>query len=134
MECNEMSDLLTRWLEGSDQQIALYEGDDSIDLRRCESNLLLSVQLTLAPPDNPQQEVWMRQGQASLEYFQGSLAQSPESRHLWLLQRLPGNCCRDQLLASLETLLNQRDTWRSMVECRRSAPKCMSSSLRLLSH
>lgn len=114
MRFNELEGHLVDWWKSGEDHITLLESNDLINLQRNANGLLLSVQLTHTPSDNLSLETWMRYGQLSLEYFQGALAQAPASGHLWLLQQRPGDCGQDQLLDSLQALLNQRDTWRSM--------------------
>ena len=116
MASSELNALLKSWLAGRERQFTLFEDNDEIDLRRNEQHLLLSVQLTHQHLNKASLELWMRLAQSSLKHFQGALAAAPTNGHLWLLQRLPGQCTQDHLLASLETLLNQRDTWRATIE------------------
>lgn len=116
MASRELNELLTNWLAGRERQFTLFENNDEIDLRRDEQHLLLSVQLTHQHLNKAPLEIWMRLAQSSLKHFQGALAAAPANGHLWLLQRLSGKCTQDHLLASLEALLNQRDTWRATIE------------------
>lgn len=109
-----MDRLIEQWLNGHEQQLTLFENDDEINLHRNQHGLLISAQLDRSRLDDTLLEAWMRVSQFSLEYFQGALGQRPQSGQLWLLQQLPGGYGKDQLLASLETLLNQRDTCRAM--------------------
>jgi len=116
MESSNWDEQLVNYLNGREYQITLFEENDEINLRRFEHSLLLSIQLTRQNLGPKALETWTRLGQASLEHFRGALALEPAGGHLWLLQRLPRDCGQPQLLASLEALLNQRDTWRSLVE------------------
>jgi hypothetical protein len=128
-----LKEVLIHWLSSHKEQIYLFEDDDEIILRRQAGAMLLSVQLTRHRPDNSLLGNWLRPGLASLNHFQGALAQAPASGALWLLQRVPGNHCSERLLADLESLLNQRDTWRAIV-ARLAAPtrKPVPTSLRSL--
>jgi len=108
--------LIARWMNDQTEHISLMEGNDEIVLRRSGPVLLLSVQLTQERPDKSTLQNWMRLGRASLNHFQGALAQSPESDALWLRQQLISGCSPEQLCNTLETLLNQRDTWRAMIK------------------
>ncbi len=131
--CSKLKNLLVDWLSSSKEQINLFEDDDEIILRRQAGTMLLSVQLTRHRPDNSLLANWLRPGLASLNHFQGALAQAPASGALWLLQRVPGNHSSECLLDCLEALLNQRDAWRAIV-ARLAAPprKPMPTSLRSL--
>ncbi|MDD0980843.1 CesT family type III secretion system chaperone [Pseudomonas shahriarae] len=111
-----MDALIARWMNDQTEHISLMEGNDEIVLRRSGPVLLLSVQLTQERPDKSSLQNWMRLGCASLNHFQGALAQSPESGALWLRQQLISGCSPEQLCNTLETLLNQRDTWRAMIK------------------
>jgi len=131
MESSNWNELLDSCLSGPNTQITLFEENNEINVSRHEQGVLLSVQLTCQNFDQKTLENWVRLGQASLNHSQGALALAPSSGHLWLLQRLPRDCGQPQLLASLEALLNQRDTWRSMVErLARPAMKFNPTSLR----
>lgn len=128
-----MNGLLARWLSGGEEQLSVFEEDDEIILRRQAGAMLLSVQLTQHRPDNALLGNWLRPGHASLSHFKGALAQAPTSGALWLLQRVPGNPGCERLLADLEALLNQRDTWRAIVARLATPPrKPVPTSLRSL--
>ena len=130
---SKLKDVLVHWLSSQKEQINLFEDDDEIILRRQAGAMLLSVQLTQHRPDNALLGNWIRPGHASLSHFQGALAQAPASGALWLLQRVPGDPGSERLLADLESLLNQRDTWRAIV-ARLATPtrKPIPTSLRSL--
>ena len=105
---------LTQWLVGTEQEITLHEGSDAINLRRYPQCFLLSAQLTHQPaPTQTAMETWLRLGGASLAYFQGALSIEPSTGQLWLLQCVPQEANQAALFNQLESLLNQRDTWRS---------------------
>lgn len=114
MESSDWHEQIACSSNGCDQLTTLFETDDEINVQSSAHGVLLRVQLTRLPPDMRALHTWLRLGQSSLEHFQGALAQAPASGHLWLLQRLPGQCSQATVLAALEKLLNQRDTWRSV--------------------
>jgi hypothetical protein len=58
----------------------------------------------------------MRLGAASLNHFQGALAQKADTGALWLVQSLRGGQGETRVLKCLEQLLNQRDTWRAAIK------------------
>ncbi|KTB68472.1 MULTISPECIES: hypothetical protein [Pseudomonas] len=109
-----MSELVIDWAQSNEAQLTLYEENNRICLQRHTQALLISAQLTESAPGNSQLQTWMGLGGHSLNHFQGALAMAPESGALWLLQILPPTCGTEQLLASLESLLNQRDIWRTL--------------------
>ncbi|MTD19943.1 type III secretion protein [Pseudomonas sp. CCM 7891] len=130
-----MKDLLIHWLGTREEQITLLEDNDEIILRRHAGVLLLNVQLTHDRLDKSLLQTWMRLGGASLNHFQGALTQAPASGALWLTQCLPGRPGETQLLGCLESLLNQRDTWRAIVaRLARPVQKLHPTSLRSLLH
>ncbi|QJI27342.1 type III secretion protein [Pseudomonas sp. ADAK18] len=130
-----MDELLGRWLSSNEPQITLFEDDDEIKVQRDQQILLISAQLTHHRVDKKTLEAWMRLGQASLRHFQGALAQEAINGHLWLLQKLPSDGALTHLVTKLETLLNQRDTWRAMaVRLARPTQKLTPTSLRSLPH
>lgn len=112
---SKLKGLLVDWLSSHKEQLNLFEEDDEIILQRQAGAMLLSVRLTRHRPDNSLLGNWLRPGHASLSHFQGALAQAPANGTLWLLQRVPGSHSSERLLANLESLLNQRDTWRAIV-------------------
>lgn len=102
-------------MNGRQPQVQLFEQGDEISLHCHEHQVLLRVQLTHPALEPYPLQAWQRLGQASLVHFQGALALSPVTGHLWLVQGLPRDCPQDHLLSALEALLNQRDTWRRVV-------------------
>lgn len=108
-----MKTLVSDWLDSREEQLTLFEGDDEIILKRQAGTLLLGAQLTSTVTDNAALYSWMRLGAASLNHFQGALAQKPDTGALWLIQNLQGAWDEAGLCGCLQTLLNQRDTWRS---------------------
>ncbi|WP_256344420.1 type III secretion protein [Pseudomonas sp. F8002] len=118
-------------LNGHQPQARLYENDDELSLQCHENHLLLRIQLTRPGLTTYPLQAWLRLGGASLAHFAGALAICPRTGHLWLVQGLPRGCSQDQLLNALEALLNQRDTWRSVI-ARQAKParKCQATVLR----
>lgn len=109
------SQQLADCLNGRQQQVLVFEKDDAISLHCNKHQLLLHVQLTRTRFDIYPLQAWLRLGQASLAHFDGALALSPVTGDLWLVQGLPRDSSQSQVLSTLEALLNQRDTWRSLV-------------------
>lgn len=83
-----MKDIVRDWLGSHEEQITLFEVDDEIILKRQDNLVLLSVQLTSTPSDTTTLQSWLRLGVASLNLFQGALAQKADSGTLWLIQTL----------------------------------------------
>ncbi len=108
-----MRALVSDWLNSRKEHLSVFEGDDEIILQHQAETLLLGVQLTSTVADNAALYRWMRLGAASLNHFQGALAQKPDTGALWLIQSLRGAYDVAGLCACLQALLNQRDTWRS---------------------
>lgn len=132
---HKLSNLISQWLNSHQEQLIVFENDDEINLQRHAHTLLLSVQLTHSRPDKSLLAIWIRIGGASLDHFQGALSQAPGTGILWLLQCLRVGHTEKQLLESIESLLNQRDTWRAMVvRLARPPQKFPPTSLRLLPH
>lgn len=107
--------LVSDWLNSREEQLSVFEDDDEIILKRQAETLLLGAQLTSTVADNAALHSWMRLGAASLNHFQGALAQKPGTGALWLVHTLRGAYDVDGLCGGLQTLLNQRDTWRATV-------------------
>jgi hypothetical protein len=68
-------------------------------------------------------ETWLQLGGASLPYFQGALSVEPSTGQLWLLQCVTQEDHQAVLFNQLESLLNQRDTWRSTAKRLARTPK-----------
>ncbi|QXQ19548.1 CesT family type III secretion system chaperone [Pseudomonas tolaasii] len=109
-----MSERVIRWAQGTQTQLTLYEDNSKISLQRQAAAFVLGAQLTEPPPSPSNLHTWMRLGYSSLNHFKGALAIAPEDGALWLLQTLSPSSSHEQLLAELESLLNQRDSWRAM--------------------
>lgn len=115
MVCNNVNALIAGWLSGQEEQLSIFEGDHEISLRRQPGALLLSARLSPNGNADVRLETWMRLGEASLNHFEGALAQSPDNGTLWLVRTLPDVKDGQRVLNDLEQLLNQRDTWHAMV-------------------
>ena len=126
---------MSDWLSSGKEKIALFEGDDEVTLQRQGDTVLLGAQLTSSLPDNSALQGWLRLGAASLNHFQGALAQKADTGTLWVINSLRADRGEAGLLGCLEALLNQRDTWRSTV-ARLALPAHQSkpTSLRSLSY
>lgn len=109
-----MKALLSDWLSSGKEKIALFEGDDEVTLQRQGDTVLLGAQLTSSLPDNSALQGWLRLGAASLNHFQGALAQKADTGALWVINSLRADRGEAGLLGCLEALLNQRDTWRAI--------------------
>jgi hypothetical protein len=110
-----MKVLVSNWWRNRQEPLTLFEGDDEITLRSQGDTLLLGAQLTSTSSERPSLEHWMRLGAASLNHFQGALAQKADTGALWLIQSLRADRGEAYVLGSLEALLNQRDTWRAII-------------------
>jgi len=125
--------VLAKWLSSRTETLTLYEDNYTISLQRYSNAVLLRVQLTHYQPDKSQLQTWMRLGGASLNHFQGVLSQVPMIGELWLIRFLNDVRDEDHLHGSLESLLNQRDTWSAMAaRLARPAQKFTPTSLRSL--
>jgi hypothetical protein len=127
--------VINDWLNSRQAQLSVFEGNDEILLKHQGDTLLLGAQLTSTRSDNPALQRWMRLGAASLNHFHGALAQKADSGALWLIQNVRGGQGEAYVLGCLETLLNQRDTWRATFA--RLAPQTehlKPTSLRSLSY
>lgn len=130
-----MKELLVRWLSSREPQITLIEDNDEINFHRNQHSYLISVQLTHHRTDPKSLEAWARLGQASLNHFQGALAQDALNGRLWLIQKLPDDCDQNYVFTKLEALLNQRDAWRAVTaRLIRPTLKLTPTSLRSLPH
>lgn len=129
-----MKNLIHDWLDSRKEQISVFEGDDEITLKRQGDTILLQAQLTSSSLDHTALHTWMRLGGASLNHFHGALARKPETGALWLTQSLRGAQGEADVLKGLETLLNQRDTWRAIAaRFARTGQNLKPTSLRSLS-
>ncbi|WP_342215021.1 type III secretion protein [Pseudomonas sp. TH32] len=132
---NKMQELVSHWLNSRKEQLSLFEGDDELMLKHQGDALLLGAQLTSSRPDNTTLQNWMRLGAASLNHFQGALSQKPDSGALWLIQSVQDSQGLDSVLGCIESLLNQRDTWRSLfARLAQPAQNLKPTSLRSLSY
>lgn len=130
-----MKALVSDWLSSGKEKIALFEGDDEVTLQRQGDTVLLGAQLTSSLPDNSALQGWLRLGAASLNHFQGALAQKADTGALWLIQSLRTDRGEAYVLDCLEAILNQRDTWRAIVvRLARPAPNLKPTSLRSRSY
>lgn len=123
-----LQDTLTGWLISREEHLYLSENHDNIVLHRYPQCLMLKVQLQ-QPPLPSQLHMWMRLGGASLNHFEGSLSMDPDGA-LWLVQCLHEELGQAPLEHCLETLLNQRDTWRAMISRLANSKSFTPTSLR----
>lgn len=130
-----MKDVIRGWLNGHEEQLTLFEDTDVVTLKRQNAFILLGAQLTSTPLDNTTLQRWLRLGAASLNFFQGTLTRNAESGELWLIQTLCDGPSETEVSACLETLLNQRDTWRAtFTRLARTTQHLKPTSLRSLSY
>nr|WP_315413479.1 type III secretion protein [uncultured Pseudomonas sp.] len=130
-----MKDLITHWLKSGEEQITLFEGDDEIVVSLQGIGVLVCVRLTSTPPNSTELQSWVRLGAASLIHFQGALARAPDSGALWIIQRLQCAPEERRVFSCVESLLNQRDTWRAIyARLNKPAHQLKPTSLRALRH
>ncbi|WP_460951966.1 type III secretion protein [Pseudomonas marginalis] len=130
-----MKALIIDWLKSGKEQITLLEGQDEIIVSLQGGGVLVYVSLSSTSFNNTELQCWMRISFASLAHFQGALARAPSSGALWIIQSLQGTPEALRVLASVESLLNQRDTWRAMfARLNKPAHPLKPTSLRALRH
>ncbi len=110
-----MKELVSHWWKNRQEPLSLFEGDDEITLRSQGDTVLLAAHLSSTTSENAGLEHWMRLGAASLNHFQGALAQHGDTGALWLLQSSRTDRAEAHVFECLEALLNQRDTWRAVI-------------------
>lgn len=117
MQCHELRTQLARWSTGgtAPEHFAIDVDDGEVTFARLDDGLLVSVELILPQVDEASLENLLRLAHPSLSRFPGALARSPQDGRLWLLAQLAADAHTDDLLEVLEALLNQRDTWQSML-------------------
>lgn len=74
-----MKVLVSKWWKNRQEPLSLLEGDDEITLRSQGDTLLLGAYLSSLTSEHPALEQWMRLGAASLNHFQGALAQKADT-------------------------------------------------------
>jgi hypothetical protein len=132
---NDLKDLITQWLQSGEEKITLIEGQDEIVVRLQETGVLVCVSLTSTSSNNTELQCWVRLGAASLTHFKGALARASSSGTLWIIQSLQGTPEESRVLSSVESLLNQRDTWRAIyARLNKPAHQLKPTSLRALRH
>lgn len=130
MQCHELAEHLTRWLDGNEPLLGFSADNGQVQVQRLPGGLSLGVALNGRTHDESSLQQALRLGQPSLAHFPGALARDPASGQLWLLQWLGETCDCDTLLNHVEVLLNQRDTWQSMLsEPPTTPPKARPLSL-----
>ena len=115
MQCHELRTQLSRWRASVDgpEHFALVVDDGEAAFNMLEDGLLVSVELNVPLGNEASLEDVLRLAHPSLSRFPGALARSPQDDRLWLLAHLAQDAHLDDLLETLEALLNQRDTWQS---------------------
>lgn len=117
MQCHELRTQLAGWNASADgpEHFAIVVDEGEAIFTKLEDSLLVSVELTVAQAKEASLENLLRLAHPSLSRFPGSLARSEQDGRLWLLAHLAPDSHVDDLSGVLEALLNQRDTWQSML-------------------
>ncbi|SEN83761.1 type III secretion system chaperone [Pseudomonas sp. NFACC39-1] len=117
MQCHELRTQLARWNASADgpEHFAIVIDDGEAIFNKLDDGLLVSVELTVAPAQETSVEDLLRLAHPSLSRFPGALARSPQDERLWLLAQLAPAAHIDDVFEVLEALLNQRDTWQSIL-------------------
>lgn len=117
MQCHELRTQLTRWSVSVDgpEHFGLVIDDGEATFSKLDEALLVSVELTVPMTHEVVLEDLLRLAHPSLSRFPGALARSPQDGRLWLLTQLAPDGHIDDLIEALEALLNQRDTWQSIL-------------------
>lgn len=118
MQCHELRAQLIRWSAAADdpEPLRLVIDDGEVTFDKLEGALLLWVELTAAVSSEASLHEVLRLAHPSLSRFPGALARSPLDARLWLMAQLAPDGHVDDLIESLEALLNQRDTWQSILQ------------------
>lgn len=125
MQCHELRTQLMRWRANVDEpeHFVLLIDDGEVAFGKLEDSLLVSVELPASATSEASLQDILRLAHPSLSRFPGALGRSPQDSRLWLLAQLAADCHIDDLIETLEALLNQRDTWQSILHGnRRTAP------------
>jgi hypothetical protein len=117
MQCHELRTQLARWNADVDgaEHFAIVIDDGEAIFNKLDDGLLVSVELNFPLGNEGSLEDLLRLAQPSLSRFPGALALSPQDERLWLLAQLAADAHIDDLVEVLEALLNQRDTWQSIL-------------------
>ncbi|MDO7895770.1 type III secretion system chaperone [Pseudomonas citrulli] len=117
MQCHELRAQLIRWRAGAEEPapFVLVIDDGEVIFDKLEDVLLLSVELSASVSSESALEEVLRLAHPSLSRFPGALARSPHDARLWLVAQLAAHGHVDDLMELLEALLNQRDTWQSIL-------------------
>lgn len=134
MQCHELRSQLVRWSASVDgpERFAVVVDDGEAAFDKLEDGLLISVELNAPQSNEASLEDILRLAQPSLSRFPGALARSPQNERLWLLAQLPPDAHVDDLVEVLEALLNQRDTWQSILHKEQRAVARRPSHFHLL--
>lgn len=117
MQCHELRVQLSRWSARADdpEHFTIVVDDGEATFSKLEGGLLASVELTFPLINEVPLEDFLRLAHPSLSRFPGALARSPQDGRLWLVAQLTLDWHIDDLIEMLEALLNQRDTWQSIL-------------------
>ncbi|WP_342650430.1 type III secretion system chaperone [Pseudomonas sp. REB1044] len=117
MQCHELRTQLIRWSADAEQHehLKLLIDDGEVTFAHLDDALLLSVALPAEVSQGASLEQVLRLAHPSLSRFPGALARGPDDARLWLMAQVARDAHVDDLIELLEALLNQRDTWQSML-------------------
>ena len=106
-----------RWSTSADapEHFTIVVDDGEATFSKLEGDLLVSVELIVPLANEVLLEDILRLAHPSLSRFPGALARSPQDGRLWLLAQPTLAWHIDDLMEMLEALLNQRDTWQSIL-------------------
>ncbi|MDG0806047.1 type III secretion system chaperone [Pectobacterium brasiliense] len=125
MTSTELAAMLERWLNGGAPTLKLDIDGGAVALVRQSSGVACSAAIPLrALPDEPMLARALQLADAARTQFQDDtaiLSLSPQDEQLWLWMRPDADDVM-QLCRSLETLLNQRDVWLSLLTPRAKTP------------
>jgi hypothetical protein len=129
MRCHELSEALRHWRSTEQERFAIIVDEGDVHFSKLENAILISASLALPTEDEALLQDALRLAHPSLARFPGALALSPEDGRLWLLAQLESTCHEDDLLSTLEPLINQRDSWQSMLSTERAGSRFTASRL-----
>jgi hypothetical protein len=116
MQCHELEEQLIQWSDAAACDTFHVLIDDSdVQLSKQGDMIFLYVALPIPAGDEAQLSDALRLAHPSLSRFAGALALAPDDGRLWLIAETPASANIDELTMLLESLLNQRDSWQSML-------------------
>ncbi|MBA5198392.1 type III secretion protein [Pectobacterium aroidearum] len=125
MTSTELAAMLERWLNGGTSTLKLEIDGGAVAMVRQSSGVTCRAVIPLRTlPDEPMLTRALQLADAAHAQFQDDtaiLSLSAQDEQLWLWMRPDADDVM-QLCRSLETLLNQRDVWLSMLTPRAKVP------------